>query len=87
MTDQNDIERYCRNCVSRDFVNGRGVVCKRTGAIPAFVGECESYQKDEELEKMAPTPKPEDYSGYVDREKLLAEENLPKAVLFISHCR
>lgn len=52
------------------------------GAIPAFVGECESYQKDEELEKMAPTPKPEDYSGYVDREKLLAEENLPKAVLF-----
>ena len=82
MTDQNDIERYCRNCVSRDFVNGRGLVCKRTGAIPAFVGECESYQKDEELEKMAPTPKPEDYSGYVDREKLLAEENLPKAVLF-----
>ena len=77
MTDQNDIERYCRNCVSRDFVNG-----KRTGAILAFVGECESYQKDEELEKMAPTPKPEDYSGYVDREKLLAEENLPKAVLF-----
>ncbi len=60
---------------------------QRTGlqayrAIPAFVGECESYQKDEELEKMAPTPKPEDYSGYVDREKLLAEENLPKAVLF-----
>ena len=31
---------------------------------------------------MAPTPKPEDYSGYVDREKLLAEENLSKAVLF-----
>ena len=67
MTDQNDIERYCRNCVSRDFVNGRGLVCKRTGAIPAFVGECESYQKDEELEKMAPTPKPEDYSGYVHK--------------------
>ena len=30
---------------------------------------------------MAPTPKPEDYSAYVDKEKLLAEENLPKAVL------
>ncbi len=81
MTEQNDIERYCRNCVSRGFVNGRGLVCKRTGAIPAFQGECESYQKDEELERMAPTPKPEDYSAYVDKEKLLAEENLPKAVL------
>ena len=57
---------------------------QRTGlqAYRGFVGECESYQKDEELEKIAPTPKPEDYSGYVDREKLLAEENLPKAVLF-----
>lgn len=81
MTDQNDIERYCRNCVSRDFVNGRGLVCKRTGAIPTFEGECNAFQKDEELEKMAPTPKPEDYSGYVSREQLLAEENLPKAIL------
>lgn len=52
------------------------------GLFLHLLGECESYQKDEELEKMAPTPKPEDYSGYVDREKLLAEENLPKAVLF-----
>jgi len=82
MTDQNDIERYCRNCVSRNFVTGRGLVCKRTGAVPAFEGECESYQKDEELERMAPTPRPEDYSAHVDREQLLAEENLPKAVLF-----
>ncbi|WP_291529721.1 hypothetical protein [Bacteroides sp. UBA939] len=81
MIEQNDIERYCRNCISRDFVNGRGLVCKRTGSAPAFQGECESYQKDEELEKMAPTPNPEDYSGYVDREQLLAKENLPKAVL------
>lgn len=81
MTEQNDIERYCRNCVSRDFVNGRGLTCKRTGAIPAFEGECETYQKDEELEEMAPTPKPEEYSGPVDREQLLAGENMPKAVL------
>lgn len=81
MTDQNDIERFCRNCVSRDFVNGRGLVCKRTGAIPTFEGECETFQEDEELQKVAPTPKPEDYSGYVSREQLLAEENLPKAVL------
>lgn len=55
------------------------------GLFPAFVGECESYQKDEELEKMAPTPKPEDYSGYVDREKLLAEENLSRK-LYCSEC-
>lgn len=84
MTDQNDIERYCRNCVSRDFVNGRGLVCKRTGAIPAFVGECESYQKDEELEKMAPTPKPEDYSGYVDRENCWLRRIYRK--LYCSEC-
>lgn len=82
MIEQNDIERYCRNCVSRDFVNGKGLVCKHTGAIPVFESECESYQMDEELERIAPTPKPEDYSEYVDREQLLAQENLPKAVLF-----
>ena len=22
-----EIEKYCRNCVSRDFVNGKGLVC------------------------------------------------------------
>lgn len=82
MADQNDIERYCRNCVSRGFVNGRGLVCKRTNAIPVFEGDCEEFQKDEELERMAPPPKPEDFSGYVSREQLLANENLPKAVLF-----
>lgn len=81
MAEQNDIERFCRNCVSRNFVTGRGLVCKRTASIPAFEGECENYQKDEELEKMAPTPRPEDYSMKADREQLLAEENLPKAVL------
>ena len=25
-----EIDKYCRNCVSRDFVNGKGLVCKRT---------------------------------------------------------
>ena len=49
-----EIEKYCRNCVSRDFVNGKGLVCSRTRDLPAFKEECESFQKDEELEKMAP---------------------------------
>lgn len=81
MAELNEIESYCRNCVSRDFANGRGLICKRTNALPAFEGECADFQKDEELEKMAPTPQPEDYSVVVDREQLLAEQNLPKAVL------
>lgn len=82
MAELNEIERYCRNCVSRDFVNGRGLVCKRTNALPAFEGECADYQKDEELEKVAPTPRPEDYSVQLDRKQLLAEQNLPKGLLF-----
>ena len=81
MDELNEIERYCRNCVSRDFVTGRGLVCKRTNALPAFQGECADYQKDEELEKMAPTPRPEDYTVQLDRKQLLAEQNLPKGLL------
>lgn len=81
MAEMNEIERYCRNCASRDFANGRGLICKRTNALPAFEGVCDNFQQDEELEKMAPTPQPEDYSVIVDKEQLLAEQNLPKAVL------
>lgn len=82
MADLEGIENYCRNCVSRNFVTGRGLVCKRTGSIPAFEEACESYEKDEELEKIAPTPHPDGSSDYVSREQLLSEENLPKAVLW-----
>lgn len=53
MATTEEIEKYCRNCVSRDFVNGKGLVCSRTRDLPAFKEECESFQKDEELEKMA----------------------------------
>ena len=81
MAELNEIESFCRNCVSRDFANGRGLICKRTNALPAFEGECADFQKDEELERMAPTPQPEDYSVVVDEQQLLAEQNLPKAVL------
>ena len=80
MEELNEIDRYCRNCVSRDFVTGRGLVCKRTNALPAFQGECADFQKDEELEKMAPTPKPEDYTVQLDKKQLLAEQNLLKGV-------
>ncbi|WP_300702524.1 hypothetical protein [Bacteroides sp.] len=80
MEELNEIDRYCRNCVSRDFVTGRGLVCKRTNALPAFQGECADFQQDEELEKMAPTPKPEDYTVQLDKKQLLAEQNLLKGV-------
>ena len=60
MATSEEIEKYCRNCVSRDFVNGKGLVCKRTRELPAFEEECESFEKDEELERLAP-PKPEHF--------------------------
>ena len=82
MANTEGIESYCRNCVSRDFVMGRGLVCKRTGTLPDFEDACENFQKDEELEKIAPTPDPEIFSAVLSREQLLAEENLPKAVLW-----
>ena len=53
MATSEEIEKYCRNCVSRDFVNGKGLVCKRTRELPAFEEECESFEKDEELERLA----------------------------------
>ena len=72
-----EIEKYCRNCVSRDFVNGKGLVCKRTRELHDFDEECEYFEKDEELLKMAP-PKPDDFPVSMTEEELLAEENLPK---------
>ena len=81
MATTEEIEKYCRNCVSRDFVNGKGLVCNRTRELPAFEGECGDYRKDEELERMAP-PKPEDFPVAKTREELLAEENLPKGMLY-----
>lgn len=83
MATTEEIETYCRNCVSRDFVNGKGLVCKRTRELPAFETECENFEKDEELLKMAP-PKPADFPVSMTREELLAEENLLKGVLCAS---
>ena len=80
MATSEEIEKYCRNCVSRDFVNGKGLVCKLTRELPAFEEECESFEKDEELERLAP-PKPEDFPVSMTEEEMLAEENLPKGVL------
>ena len=69
MATSEEIEKYCRNCVSRDFVNGKGLVCKRTRELPAFEEECESFEKDEELERLAP-PKPEDFPVSMTEESL-----------------
>ena len=67
-----EIEKYCRNCVSRDFVNGKGLVCKRTRELPDFDEECENFEKDEELLKMAP-PKPDDFPVSMTEEELGAD--------------
>lgn len=80
MATTEDIEKYCRNCASRDFVNGKGLVCIRTKDLPDFEEECENFEKDEELERMAP-PKPDDFPVSMTREELLAEENLPKGIV------
>lgn len=81
MATMEEMDKYCRNCVSRDFVNGKGMVCKLTRDFPAFETECENFENDTELEKIAP-PKPADFPVTMTREQLLAEENLPKGVLF-----
>lgn len=81
MTDTENIEKYCRNCISREFVSGRGLVCKRTAALPAFEDECEFYQNDEKLEAVAPAPDPKVFEGVLSQEQLLAEENLTKGLL------
>ena len=80
MATSEEIEKYCRNCVSRDFVNGKGLVCKRTGELPVFEEECDSFEQDKELERLAP-PKPEDFPVFMTEEEMLAEENLPKGIL------
>ena len=37
MATSEEIEKYCWNCVSRDFVNGKGLVCKRTRELPLLL--------------------------------------------------
>ena len=69
MATSEEIEKYCRNCVSRDFVNGKGLVCKRTGELPAFEEECGSFEQDKELERLAP-PKPEDFPVSMTEEEM-----------------
>lgn len=83
MATTEDIEMYCRNCVSRDFVNGKGLVCKHTRDLPTFEEECENFERDEWLAKMAP-PKPDNFPKTMTEEEMLAEENLPKGLLFAS---
>lgn len=81
MINSENIESFCRNCVSRDFVSGRGLICKRTGSLPDFEEACSTFQKDEQLEAVAPTPNPEILSAALSREQLLAAENLPVGLL------
>lgn len=76
MIDTENVESYCRNCVSRDFVSGRGLVCKRTGSLPDFEEECEHYEMDEQLVAVAPDTGVET----VEENREAEEENLPLAI-------
>lgn len=73
----------CRNCVSREFITNRGLVCKRTGSNPDFERECADFEYDKEIEKIAPLPviNPDD-PAQLSEEVLLREENMPKAILY-----
>lgn len=71
----------CRNCTSRNFVDGRGLVCKLTGNIPALEGECTNFTLDEELTTIAPIPD-EEVPEEIDMNLLRSEENLPVGILF-----
>lgn len=78
MTNSENIESYCRNCVSRDFVSNQGLVCKRTNALPSFEEECEHYQIDEKLVEIAPETGAQTLEG---EQALIGKENLPKAII------
>ncbi|MCD7898461.1 MAG: hypothetical protein LUH22_00875 [Bacteroides sp.] len=68
----------CRNCLSRQYVNGKGLVCKQTGNKPVLEGVCTNFQLDEEFVKMAPVPEEELISVETfDEDILKKEENLP----------
>ena len=84
MATSEEIEKYCRNCVSRDFVNGKGLVCKRTGELPAFEEECDSFEQDKELERLAP-PKPEDFPVFMTERKCLPKRICPRNI--VCSCR
>ncbi|NDV65333.1 hypothetical protein [Bacteroides sp. 224] len=71
----------CRNCTSRSFVTGRGLVCKRTNANPVFEGECNDFQLDEALIQNAPLPEEEVSANAFDIEQLKKEQNMPMAVV------
>lgn len=76
MTETEKMESFCRNCVSRDFVSGRGLVCKRTRALPDFEEECEHYEMDEQLVAVAPGTGVET----VEEDRVVVEENLLLAI-------
>lgn len=71
----------CRNCTSRNFVDGRGLVCKLTGNNPTLEEECANFTLDEELTRVAPIPD-EEVPEEIDMNVLRSEENLPKGLLF-----
>lgn len=70
----------CRNCVSREFVNGKGLVCKLSGENPTHEDECANFTLDEELVNIAPIPE-EEVVEEVDINVLKSEENLPAGIL------
>lgn len=71
----------CRNCLSRQYVDGRGLVCKQTGNNPTHESECADFQLDEELVKMAPIPEDQQVAEAFDIDTLKKEENLPAGFL------
>lgn len=70
----------CRNCLSRDYVSGKGMICKLTGKNPEIEGECPDFKLDEELTKVAPIPE-ERVLEEIDMDALRKEENLLGGVL------
>lgn len=70
----------CRNCISRNFVNGKGLVCKLTGENPTLETECTSFTLDEELTSIAPIPE-EEVAEEIDMNVLKSEENLPMGII------
>lgn len=71
----------CQNCLSRQYLENRGLICKLTGQNPTHEGECADFNLDEEFVRMAPVAEDEQMAQAYDVDRLIAEENLPAGLI------
>ena len=78
--------RFCKTCVNREMDLKVGLICKLTGKIADFEGECPSYQEDEQALKTMDNDVEmvrNEITGRISKatlDKLKSEQSLPAAI-------